>query len=45
MKETKKILVVGASGGSGRKTVEALVSQGHQVTALSEKPRRFFQAQ
>lgn len=38
------VLVIGASGGSGRKTVEALVNQGHQVTALSRKASSVFDA-
>ena len=31
----RKILVVGATGGSGRATVEALLAAGHEVTAFS----------
>ncbi|HVL75313.1 MAG TPA: SDR family NAD(P)-dependent oxidoreductase, partial [Noviherbaspirillum sp.] len=31
----KKVLVVGASGGSGRAAVEALLAQGCEVTAFS----------
>ncbi|AKJ27402.1 NAD(P)-dependent oxidoreductase [Caldimonas brevitalea] len=30
-----KVLVVGASGGSGRATIEALLDAGHQVTAYA----------
>ncbi|MFC3194843.1 NAD(P)-dependent oxidoreductase [Marinicella sediminis] len=33
----KNILVIGATGGSGRQTVYALRHRGHQVTALSRK--------
>lgn len=32
---TKKILVVGATGGTGRATIERLVRDGHRVTAFS----------
>ena len=42
MKNSNKVLVVGASGGSGRKTVEALAKEGHQVTALSRKASQVF---
>jgi uncharacterized protein YbjT (DUF2867 family) len=34
-KQTMKILVVGATGGSGRATVEELLKAGHAVTAFS----------
>ncbi|MCJ8278137.1 MAG: SDR family oxidoreductase [Bdellovibrionales bacterium] len=44
MKNSNKVLVVGASGGSGRKTVEALVKEGHQVTALSRKASQVFES-
>ena len=30
-----KVLVVGATGGTGRATVAALVAEGHEVTALA----------
>ena len=43
MKKLNKVLVVGASGGSGQKTVEALVKEGHQVTALSRKASQVFE--
>ena len=33
--KTQKILVVGATGGTGRATIEALVREGHRVTAFS----------
>ena len=33
--QTMNILVVGATGGSGRATVEELLSAGHHVTAFS----------
>jgi putative NADH-flavin reductase len=36
----KKILVVGATGGTGRALVERLVVEGHEVTALSRHPER-----
>ena len=42
MKLSKKVLVIGASGGSGRKTVEALIEEGHQVTALSRSASKVF---
>lgn len=42
MNKLSKILVVGASGGSGRNTVKALVSQGYEVTALSRKASEVF---
>ncbi len=35
MQATQKVLVVGATGGSGRAAVEELLRQGHQVTAFS----------
>ncbi len=42
MKNSQNILVIGASGGSGRKTIEALVNQGHHVTAFSRKASEIF---
>ncbi|QSQ25520.1 SDR family oxidoreductase [Pyxidicoccus parkwayensis] len=33
-----KVLVVGATGGSGRAAVERLLSEGHEVTALARRP-------
>jgi uncharacterized protein YbjT (DUF2867 family) len=33
-----RVLVVGATGGSGRATVEALLSEGHEVTAFARRP-------
>lgn len=35
MQGRQKVLVVGATGGTGRATVEALVRAGHEVTAFS----------
>jgi nucleoside-diphosphate-sugar epimerase len=35
-----RVLVVGATGGSGRATVEALLDQGHRVTAFSRHADR-----
>ena len=35
MEHTQNVLVVGATGGTGRATIDALVRQGHQVTAFS----------
>ena len=35
MEKAQKILVVGATGGTGRATIDALVRQGHRVTAFS----------
>jgi len=42
MKVSKKVLVIGATGGSGRRTVEALIEEGHQVTALSRNASKVF---
>ena len=33
----RKILVVGATGGTGRATIDRLVEQGHEVTAFSRR--------
>ncbi len=33
--KAQRILVVGATGGTGRATIDELVSQGHRVTAFS----------
>ena len=35
MEKAQKVLVVGATGGTGRATIDALVKRGHQVTAFS----------
>ena len=35
-----KIIVIGATGGSGRATVEQLLAQGHEVTAFSRHADR-----
>ena len=35
MEKAQKILVVGATGGTGRATIDALLKRGHQVTAFS----------
>jgi uncharacterized protein YbjT (DUF2867 family) len=35
MEEPQKVLVVGASGGTGRATIDALLKRGHRVTAFS----------
>ena len=35
MENSKKILLVGATGGTGRATIDALVKRGHRVTAFS----------
>ncbi len=37
---SKKMLVVGATGGSGRATVERLLAAGHEVTAFSRHADR-----
>lgn len=37
-----KVLVVGATGGTGRATVEALVADGHEVTALARRAGEVF---
>ncbi|NRA65669.1 MAG: SDR family oxidoreductase [Pseudobacteriovorax sp.] len=39
---SQKITVIGASGGSGRKAVEALLERGHQVTAVSRSASKVF---
>ena len=39
--ERKTVLVVGATGGSGRATVEALLRAGHTVTAFSRSAQKF----
>ncbi|MCV2490597.1 SDR family oxidoreductase [Geodermatophilus sp. YIM 151500] len=36
-----KVLVVGATGGSGRATVESLVENGHEVTAFARRAADF----
>ncbi|MEM7026715.1 MAG: NAD(P)-binding oxidoreductase [Pseudomonadota bacterium] len=43
MKDIKKIAVIGASGGSGRYTVEALTALGHEVTAVSRSASNVFE--
>ncbi len=35
MENVQKVLVVGATGGTGRATIDALVERGHRVTAFS----------
>lgn len=35
MEQTHKVLVVGATGGTGRATIDALLERGHHVTAFS----------
>lgn len=35
MEETQKVLIVGATGGTGRATIDALLERGHRVTAFS----------
>jgi uncharacterized protein YbjT (DUF2867 family) len=35
MEHTQKVLVVGATGGTGRATIDALLERGHHVTAFS----------
>lgn len=42
MQNSLKITVIGASGGSGRKTIEALLAEGHQVTAVSRSASKVF---
>lgn len=42
MKQVKNIAVIGASGGSGKSTVEALLSAGHKVTAVSRGASKVF---
>ena len=40
MEKTLKVLVVGASRGTGRAAIDALVVRGHQVTAFSRNASR-----
>lgn len=40
--QSRKILVVGATGGSGRATVDALTEAGHHVTAFSRSAEAAF---
>src|SRR6266849_3375846 len=35
-----RILIVGATGGTGRELVRQALEQGHQVTALVRKPKK-----
>ena len=42
MKQVKNIAVIGATGGSGKSTVEALLSAGHKVTAVSRSASKVF---
>jgi len=35
MEKAQKVLVVGATGGTGRATIDALLARGHRVTAFS----------
>jgi uncharacterized protein YbjT (DUF2867 family) len=35
-----RVLVVGATGGSGRAAVEALLAAGHEVTAFARRPQQ-----
>lgn len=37
MEKAQKVLVVGASGGTGRATIDALLKRGHRVTAFSRR--------
>ncbi len=37
-----KVLVVGATGGSGRAAVEALAGRGHEVTAFARRASTVF---
>lgn len=43
LSQSEKILVVGATGGSGRAAVEHLVGLGHHVTAFSRSASSHFQ--
>jgi putative NADH-flavin reductase len=42
VKKVNKIVVIGASGGSGLNTVNSLVEQGYEVTALSRNASKVF---
>jgi uncharacterized protein YbjT (DUF2867 family) len=35
MKQQKNVLIIGATGGTGRATIDALLARGHRVTAFS----------
>ena len=35
-----RILIIGATGGTGRELVQKALEQGHQVTALVRKPKK-----
>lgn len=37
MENSQKVLVVGATGGTGRATIDALLKRGHRVTAFSRR--------
>ncbi|MBW2630016.1 MAG: SDR family NAD(P)-dependent oxidoreductase [Deltaproteobacteria bacterium] len=37
MEKSQKVLVIGATGGTGRATIDALLKQGHRVTAFSRQ--------
>lgn len=39
-KPPKRLLIVGASGGTGRRLVEQALDRGYSVTALAREPRR-----
>lgn len=40
MKNIKKVLVVGATGGTGIATIEELIGKGYSVTALARTPEK-----
>ena len=42
MLRSQKVTVIGATRGSGRKTVEALLMNGHAVTAVSRSASQSF---
>lgn len=42
MTKSKKITVIGATGGSGRQTIRALLDQGYKVTAVSRSASKVF---
>ncbi len=40
MKDSQKVLVIGATGGTGLATMRELIDQGHQISALVRSPEK-----